>query len=422
MNKLLKNIKLILHELELKKLLAFISNSNVFYDEPRFYSFGAGLDYDKKYSDGLPPYDNINGSGFSFTSKYEALVKCLGEAMERLSVYCFKKKSVTFSTRTKLKKESMPLTFYYDDPMTIDYINLGWVKGFNFTKNTPCFIPGQMVYLNFSTTFREHQFNTLITTGAAGGYTHEETLLAGIYEIVERDAYMTAYLNKISLPRINLQSLNDKLIDSIIESFRRYNLEIFVFEMTNDLQIPAFMAIIIDKTGLGPAVSVGLKAGFNIANAIIGSIMESLSIRIWTRYEMYKNKTQLPAINPLKIKTQSQRGLYWSHPEMIKKLDYLLKVKPVKIIKRLSAKNTTQELSVINNILSKKGFEIFYKDITLEILGKLNYRIYKVIIPALQPVYLDEKHKELRIDRIKTVARHFGRKRYYINPVPQPFL
>lgn len=89
---------------------------------------------------------------------------------------------------------------------------------------------------------------------------------------------------------------------------------------------------------------------------------------------------------------------------------------------RMDSFQVKEELSEVTNLLSKKSFEIFYADITLPILRKLNYRVYKVIIPALQPVYLDEEHPERRINRIKAVAGHFGRKNYFINPIPQPFL
>ncbi len=413
-------LRSIITQLESCGLIKTLNRVDLFYDEPKFHKYSASLNFPSKYSDGVKVKD-ISSSGYSFTSDKEALVKCLSEAMERLNVYCFDKKNAVFSTRKKLEAESMKLSYFYDDD-SINYIPFGWMKGHNLTYDKSVFIPAQLTYLNFGHTFKEPPLHPYITTGAAAGIIHESILLNGIFEIIERDAFMTVYLNKIKVSPIDISKIRDQEIKYITDSCQRYNLEIFVFDITNDLEIPVFMTIIVDKSGFGPAVTTGLKSNFAVKKAITGSIGEALSVRTWLRSEIYRKKTNDFHINPDSIRNLKRRGLYWTSQDMIKKLDFLLKSSPIKKNITAYTKNEKYELKELTARLAKKRHEIFYTDITHDIFSKLNFRIYQVIIPSLQPLYLDEQGKVISTDRLKSVASFFGQKKYRINPIPHPFL
>ncbi len=417
----LKTIKLFLEVLESHKLINTIHRVGFFHDEPKINRFVIGLNYPKDLSDGIKPDEGITSTGSSFDSPYDALLLSLYEAVERLSVYCFRKKSIIFSTRHNLKEKSIDLSSYNDD-VTIDYFKLGWIKAKNVINNSNYLVPAHFVYLNFSNTYKESPITTLITTGAAGGFTHEETLLRGIYEIVERDAFMTIYLNKISVPRISIKNIPNQKLQSIIRYLKRYNLELYVLDITNDLQIPSFASVIIDRTGLGPAVTIGLKSGFHIVDAIIGCIKEALSTRTWIRYRIYQDKKHNLTIDPKQIRSLDQRGVYWFPKSMLPKIEFMIKSSPQPLRWPLSHTYNKGELDHVVNMLNHKKFDIYFVDITPKIFAHLNYKIYKVIIPKMQPVYLNEKRKEFRIDRLRKVAKYFGKNKYYLNLVPHPFL
>src|SRR5690606_28974937 len=118
-----------------------------------------------------------------------------------------------------------------------------------------------------------------ISTGAAGGFGKDETLLRGIYEVVERDSIMTSYLNKVLLQRVNYLSITNKHILDILTYLKKYWLKVHIFYIRNDLQIPTFMTILEDKTSFGPAIAVGTKTNLNIESALLGSIEEALFTR-----------------------------------------------------------------------------------------------------------------------------------------------
>lgn len=128
-----------------------------------------------------------------------------------------------------------------------------------------------------------------ISTGAAGGGSLTAALTRGIFEIVERDSFVIAYLNKIRFPKVSLDSVKDEYVQFLLEMLKRYRLAIHVIDITNDLKIPCFLSIIVNKTGIGPAVSTGLKCHLDPIEAITGSIEEAFNVRTWTRQNYEDN-------------------------------------------------------------------------------------------------------------------------------------
>jgi len=428
----LKLINKILKELISKKIIKSIdNNSNIFYDEPKINYYSTILEESPSYyskNNYQVKVKGVGASGISFVSKKLALIKCLGEAVERFSINCFKKDSIIFSTYNDLINNNLKAidpTIYLKNKNNIRGRKIGWVEGRDLYFNNKIYIPAQLVYLNYRI-LDEIKFPNVISTGAAGHFYHEIALLNGIYEIIERDAFMTVWLNKISPPVIDLQKISDLTILSLIKTFHRYNLQPYIINLTNDLSIPVFLTILIDKTGIGPSITLGLKSSLNIKEAIIHSIEEAFQIRPWIRREIMKKKSLLSKINREKIiNNEINRAVLWYPISMINKVEFLFNQKKTVIKIKPFSLNKKQELAKVKELMKNKKFHIYYVNVTPSNFRKINYLVYKVIIPGLQPLYLNESCKIIVMDRLKSVASYFG---YYknnkiiINPLPHPFL
>lgn len=407
-----------LEELQKENIVSSINEVRLFYDEPRMFQYGCFLNHIPKYTDGFFLNNNLSSSGVSFFSREEALFKCLAEAIERFCLTAYKNKFIIFSQYKRLYKKAINPSLFKENNLSSNIV-FGWSKGYNLTENLPCLIPSQLLYLNYKRRTGEPNLTYRISTGAAGGFDKASALLRGIYEVVERDAFMTMYLNKISPPLIDIDSVKNKVVQNLLEYFRRYNLEWKAFDITNDLGITSYMSMLIDKTGIGPVVSFGLKSGTNIKKLLIDSVSEALMVRIFVRNEMAKRKNI--DTNPKHLRSMLDRGIYWSPVSILSKLAFILKQKDriVMVPKRHVVGN---ELRSVVKLLEKKKHTVYYTDFSLPFMNKLHYKAYKVIIPTLQPLYLDESKKEFRLERLMSVAKHFGQKFYKINPVPHPFL
>lgn len=416
MSKYLPLIKKLLAELEKEEIIFSLEERKGLPDEPPFYRYRAYLD----------PKRNQSVGGGSFNSRELALLKCLGEAIERYAVFKNWSAPIIKSNYVGLtiRKKSCVDPYLFTRKIQTRQESFGWIETLNLINNKTVLIPAQSVFLGYQHFAKEKYLVEGITTGAAGGTDHYFTLLKGIYEIIERDAFMTIYLNKISAPSVDLKSLGLKEINYALDKTEQYNLEIRVFNTTNDIGIPSFLAIILDRSGIGPAVTVGLKASLDINNAIIGCVEEAFYIRPWLRHQIINHKKNTFKYPVNKIRVARDRAFFWMSPQMIGQLDFLLNQKPQKLNFKQVKYTLKQELDHIINLFRDKETDIYYFDITPKAFKEIGYLVYKMVIPKLQSLYLHERHKknEIRIERLQDVSKFFGKELLTINNIPHPML
>jgi ribosomal protein S12 methylthiotransferase accessory factor len=249
-----------------------------------------------------------------------------------------------------------------------------------------------------------------ITTGAAFSTSLSGAIYRGICEIVERDAFMIAYLGKLERPGVDLEK-SGKKIKELRDLYAKYNLELHIIDITTNLKIPAMLGIIVDKTGLGPAITVGLSADLSPKKAAVKSALEALHSRPWIR------RLMLSGNKNTNINTFEGRALYWSKTEMIKKLDFFLKAKHKIILSERERNNfsTSKKLSKMIEMLKQNNLSTYFVDLSDKKLKKYGLCVVKVLIPKLQPLFLNEDFKYLGNSRLLVGSRN-------LNKIPHPFL
>lgn len=395
-----------------------ITTFTQYHDEPRFFYYGTIFKSEANFTDGKLIRDGILGSSSSIKNREEALFKSLCEAMERFCQLSYFKKNINYS----LDPKDILLLNNQDKKTNGHKHKIGYTRAINlFSLESVC-VPAQSVYLNYKEAKKEPFVNyPRNSNGASGGFDHESTLLRGIYEIAERDAFLGVYLNRIIPPKVNLSNLKSSSIEKVISICKRYNLEVSVFDITNDLGIPCFLASVVDKTNLGPGFSLGAKSSLNQIDAIKGAISEAFMIRLYIK-NLIKNEflSKTSKDNGL----VAQRARYWITSGRTDYIKFLTSGSFSKRKYKNFKGNTKQELKEVLKKLKKLKLGVYYSDITIDKFKEIGFFVYKIFIPGLQAFYLDESEKSrvIDIDRIKNIASFFGKEYESINPVPHPFL
>lgn len=399
-------------------IISYIGQLRQFSDDPQLYNFGLRMKALKKHTDGSP--FNADSAGFSVATPEQALSKCVTEAMERYSQVCYRDTDLIFNSHQSLKTDAFDPELYEKRNMRTKKI--GWIQGYEITGNKRILLPAQLFYLNYKHTLEETMLSAVNSTGAAGGFDHESTLCRSIYEVIERDSFMTTYLTKSPIPRVNLRDIKDKKIKQMIEITKRYNFELYLFNITTDIGVPTFLAALVDRTGLGPGVSLGAKSSLSPLQAAKGALEESFQTRWWMRRQFIMRRGRKFSIAPSKIRLLEQRGAFWSSPHMIKHFLYLLKTEPRDFYISDKQYSSKKELQTLVGILKEKKLDAFYADITFPPFKQNGFIVYKTIMPKLQMLILDETKKTIMTKRLQAVSKHFGQNGYLLNKVPQPFL
>lgn len=400
-----------------------IKLSNILYDEPRCFYYIVYINNKsatlKKLGRSISDRE-ITGSHLSFFSSETALFKSITESLEYLSLFVSDKSDIirdNFNNLSLKNKNILNPKIYKPG---LEKILLSWTQGNNLTNNIQTLLPTQLTTL--SNVHDPIRLTNQMSTGSASGRTLEEALIHGIYEIIERDNTMTSYLVSNPASLIDLPYLDNKKITSIINNFHYFNIELKVVDLTNDLDIPTFCAILRDKTDVGSKISVGSKSSFNPEEAIIGAIEEAFMVRYSMNSQIYKNNYKHFIINSNNVNSKDNRLRYWSNPKMEHELDFWMNQPEKKIkLKFKKFQNKKNELDFLIKHLKKMNYTIYYKINTISLLKNISFSSCKVIIPGLQPLYLVEKFKEINKKRIEAVSSYFKIPNLIINAIPHPF-
>jgi len=410
------------------KKLTFIKNITQtfqYHDEPKFFQYAVNIDQTKNLTDGHK--ERMNAGGSSFFNKEEAFFKSLCEAIERFSCSLYKKEDLTYGSIKNLGAKALsPLEFegihknirnnkksrlFFDENTTF-----GWTHGRHLQSGKSILLPAQTIYHSYKFEDNEGVIYVPISTGAAGGSCMAAALVRGIQEAVERDAFMIAYLLQKARHKLDLSSIEDEQLTLVLEKIKKYNLTLHTFDITSNLGIPTYLAIVEDPTGIGTPISLGMKTGFNKIETLIDAIEESFHTKGWLRSVKDDKSHEYKKIDPSMIHTIEARGIYWYKLDMRRHLDFWLKLPVEKIEIKRSDKIIThgERLKQLIKIFDKHRYQIYYKDTTLLDVRNIGLSVVKVVIPKLQPLHLDERypcHGGARLGRSKK-----------INKIPHPFL
>lgn len=418
-------------------LLYFFGRIYQYSDEPNFFSYNAELN--KSLSDKTP--DEGSASGYSFFSLKLAVLKCLSEALERYALKHFNKKDIIISPIDKLnkpyidpikivglsdnqRKESKDLKLNIDGPY-------GWVLGKKIPSLEDVYVPSQLIYFTYRRQLREGLIRLPISTGAASGTAYSAAIYRGLCEVIERDAFIITYLNKLPRSKIPLHKSENIKVKKILEIVDNYNLQIKSFDISTDIGVYVFLTTICDDTGIASAISVGMKSGLDPTGTLLGSMQEAFHSRAWIRNkkdQFIGKKSDL--MKPLVL---LERALLWSSIDSLKNLDFLLnstkETVSIDDYEDRSTETSAGNLAKTIESLRDKGYDSYFVDITPELpsIKNTKFKVVMTIVPELQPMHLDERYPYLGGARLYNVPVKLGylkksNNQSDLHKFPHPFL
>lgn len=416
--------------------LHFIPNYN---DVPKLYSATLTGTPTTQLSDGNNPTDT-SAHGWS-DDDYTAASKTIGEFLERRTLLLYKNKELKRASVAELRKKGI----HFADPFLLagfsekqkeiesaKYFDSNsifqWVEGISLTRQQPALIPAQCIYWNYKNLEKEPLLRQPITNGGAGHFSRDQATLRGLYELIERDSFFMFWLNTLTPPRIDPDALQTEKNRSLLRKLDRYRFKIDILDITSDLSVPTFVAVIQDPTGKGPALSIGASAHHEPETAIHAAITESLSLYCWLRRLSSKESFKLPTpYEPFSMNiNRKERLLLWSNEIMKKHFNFFLagEIRPLNYTSSEENRDTSQILEQLVQQLRVKGdaYEVFAFYPNQEILTTVGYHVAKIVVPALIPLYLRESCAPLGAKRLSTVLSQLSTSQSIsLNPFPHPF-
>lgn len=380
-----------------------------------------------------------SGAGLNYQN---ALMAAIGESIERYALSIIHPEDLILGSYHDLvsqfpyivgpdqwslydKKQTLQLPYTVFNKDT----KISWVHAENLTYKKDELIPACMVYIPYIRNFvdqGERIITSAISTGTACADSKSEALLKGICEIIERDAFMIMWRNRLSLPKIYVDS-NSNLYETFKEKFCRPGLEYTIVYTTLDLVIPSFFGIVIDKRYNPPSIIVGGAAHPNSSYALLKTLLELAQGIKWKDH--VKNKYFKPTKNFDNVKSFEDRSLLYASNDMYDAFDFIWNGSQelhLSDIASLDVNDIKVNLKNCINILKKHKLEAIALDLTPIDAYECGLFVTKVFIPGAEVMEGDHTMPCLGGTRWKNVPYNLGLlsnipNTKSINPYPHPY-
>ncbi len=374
----------------------------------------------------------------------EALSKAFGEFFERFGLAVFRRAELIFGAVPDLERAGYrcldPRRLAGFSPAQMEWFPrrrfepdalLGWVTGRSVTSERPALLPAQLVFWNYCGACAEPPEPFLRernTNGAAGFFSLEGAILAGAYELIQRDGFLIHWLNGHPPPRLDVDGLGDGVLEPLLAEARAAGLEVVFLDTTSDLGIPSCVCVTRSRDPALPRAVYGGGAGFDAAAALRQALVESLGVRRWAErqapaFTLPRPYTpfRTPGIDPV------TRVALWSAHTFAEGDIFLTGERCggrdfVERARRFAT--PAAELAALADLLRGRGpdYELLYYRSPHPILAVVGYEAVRVIIPALVPLYLREENAPLGAPRLVEVPGRLGFSASEAPPgTPHPF-
>lgn len=390
--------------------------------------------------------NTFNGGGAeNWPGTYLAAV---GECLERYSAAWVPTEELRRCTYAQLLEENEKVAFTPDNfsPFSEQQYSMEGFEYVPFRKNTEMnwsrvqelssgesyWAPSQLLYL-YPTDPHDSASSIAYSTstGLAFHSTPAEAILSGIYELVERDAFMITWYNQLSLPRIEIES------DPVLARFMRRHIapsgiEVHLINLTDFLGVPTVLGVSVNPHSSLATVALGASSGPTLRAAAQSAALESLQTRNWVKAEQRDGN----ALDPEALDLEKDIRSFEDHIRLyagehgreiasfLIQSDDTVRIDEVPV--DFSGKNPNEEIANVVDHLAGEGVRLFAADMTSPDVLEARGAVFKVVSPDVQMLDVGYRRRYLGGPRLRTAAHSVGlaSKTFEVddlNPWPHPF-
>lgn len=148
-----------------------------------------------------------------------------------------------------------------------------WTPVWSLTHQQFKYLPTAYCYYDYLLP-DDHRFCRGDSNGNAAGNTLEEAILQGFMELVERDCVALWWYNRIKRPAVDLDSFDEPYLLDLKDYYQTQYRDLWVLDITNDLNIPCFAAISRRTQGASEEILLGFGTHFDAKVAMLRAVTE----------------------------------------------------------------------------------------------------------------------------------------------------
>jgi len=324
---------------------------------------------------------NSDTAGFSDTSAAReaagvaaewdaAFMKALGEAMERYCAGIYRDEEFRIGRADEVAAAVPPGAFVCAVEPTPGE-RLRWVEGRNLATDEPVRLPATFVHYPPP----KQRYRSPVTTGLGLGNSTVEALLAGLYEVVERDAMMLSWYSTYEPLALEI---DDPGVETLVGRARSEALSVTPLLLTQDVDVPV-VAVAVHREEY-PRLAFGTGAHLDVAAAARSALAEAL-----------QNWTELRGMGPEEAgDALGAIGRYADEPGPAADFIDAEATVPADSVGPATVPTGRDHLDAVLRRLADAGLSAHAARLTTRDVDALGFEAVRALLPAAQPLCFGE--------------------------------
>ena len=390
---------------------------------------------------GFHPDHLDDTSGGSAETRAQARAAAIGELVERYAASFVPEETLVHGPAARFREEAVsPERFSLFAPE--QYRAAGfpfvpftaatpvrWTRGFRLPGGEPALLPAQLVYLRWDGFGAgEAPIGVASSSGLACGPTLEESVLAGLLELVERDAFVLTWTHRLSLPLLDhrdtpgLPAWEERYL---APAGARHH----VVDLSAFLGVPVALAVVRSEGAGEPAVAVGAGSAATACDAGKKALAEGYAVRTWARALLAHEPARRFSATGDEVVTFSDHVHFHARPEHAETTAFLTSSserRALADVPALPGDGVLEWIRAICTRLASQGCTAFAVDVTTPDVRDAGLYVTKTIVPQLCPLDVRQDARLLGGERLRTLPHRLGLatgplRWEDVNPYPHPF-
>ncbi|TQQ79096.1 YcaO-like family protein [Halonotius roseus] len=304
-----------------------------------------------------------------------AYMKAIGEALERYSAGVYRTQRATRGPERTLAAPVSPTAFVrpegFEQPEPEQRID--WIKGQRLPDGESVSLPAEFIWFPPP----NQRYRPAITTGLGLGNSPIGAVLAGLYEVIERDATMLAWYS--TFEPLGL-AIEDDVVAELRKRARAESLTVTPLLVTQDIDVPV-VAAAVHREGEWPRFAVGSGANLDPVAAARSAIAESL-----------QNWMELRSMGPKMAAEQS--GAIAEYADLPAAAEAFVDPDSRIPADGLGDPDLTgeAELRAVCDRLAAVDLDAYAARLTTRDVDALGFEAVRAVVPAAQPLFTGEPY------------------------------
>jgi ribosomal protein S12 methylthiotransferase accessory factor len=380
---------------------------------------------------GLPAAATNAGSGAGLSHE-AARNAAVGESVERYAAAVPMTSEVVLATSRELTERGMRHTRPSEwtlmdqaeirtrtalDPFDED-APVAWVQGDNLVRRESEWVPACVVNMPYTRVSDQERPESVVdsatSTGLACAQTRRKAMVAALCEIIERDAFVITWRDRLPAPRLLLDP-QSPAGRTFTRHFDRPGLDYHLFCTTLDLLVPSFFGYVVDRRCDPPAVVAGGAAHPDPDVAVVKTLTELAQALAWVHNP---GRSRLPTVDDFdSITTFDDHMRLYADNAPLDAFDFLAQSATIDEAEVRGRFGTDEDLQTLVERFADRQIDLVAVDLTSCDVAECGLAVVKVVAPQCE--VLDAVHRLPHITGRRW--RRYLEEGQAVNPYPHPY-